>query len=356
MSSTHYNQTIHDHGEMLANIPAILGFYPEDSVVFTFFVLGEDEQQPTFELGPIARIDLDDATEHLQQENDKLRAWCEQLQIVASMVYVITDDSNDPRIDTLIAALSENDTVIPSVLSITYTAQIVSDEPWHVLYSAGGADCADDADNMPTHGTIESITKAAVIQHMINDAQDLPSLNRDEVMALLNSTDHGLDDDLYADIIDDVAAYTRPDIDTPGAKQRLRREYEQASVGINSPHDPRALCAALKCFNTPMLRDPLIAALLDQPDKGFAFITQLLRTVPVEWPRVRAQVTAVLAILAHATYRTGLACHAAHHAQRINDKDSLSNLVAQIITIGRGDELTPIVREGAVLSRNKLLD
>ena len=39
---SNYSQTLTSHGEILANIPGILGFYPQDSLVFAFFKQDSD--------------------------------------------------------------------------------------------------------------------------------------------------------------------------------------------------------------------------------------------------------------------------------------------------------------------------
>ena len=52
--STH-SHTLASHGEILANLPGILGFYPNNSLILAFFV--DDEGVDTVRLGPVARFD-----------------------------------------------------------------------------------------------------------------------------------------------------------------------------------------------------------------------------------------------------------------------------------------------------------
>ncbi|WP_133065274.1 DUF4192 family protein, partial [Corynebacterium hadale] len=49
--STH-SHTLASHGEILANLPGILGFYPNNSLILAFFV--DDEGVDTVRLGPVA--------------------------------------------------------------------------------------------------------------------------------------------------------------------------------------------------------------------------------------------------------------------------------------------------------------
>lgn len=51
-----YSQTLTSHGDILANIPGILGFYPQDSLVFAFLERNDDTH--SLSLGPLARLDL----------------------------------------------------------------------------------------------------------------------------------------------------------------------------------------------------------------------------------------------------------------------------------------------------------
>lgn len=62
--STH-SHTLASHGEILANLPGILGFYPNNSLILAFFV--DDEGVDTVRLGPVARFDLDEAVEKLTE-------------------------------------------------------------------------------------------------------------------------------------------------------------------------------------------------------------------------------------------------------------------------------------------------
>src|SRR5699024_12524117 len=80
----------------------------------------------------------------------------------------------------------------------------------------------------------------------------------------LNSTAHGSDVEEYRDIVADVEAYENK---RPIFRDELQRCYEQATVGITDPADTRAIRAGMKCFTTPALRDPLLAALLDEPQE-----------------------------------------------------------------------------------------
>src|SRR5699024_1762955 len=91
--STH-PQTLNSHGELLANLPGILGFYPNDSLILAFFV--DDEGIDTLRLGPVARFDLDEAVDKLTESRERFAAWINHLELDAVIAYVISDDVMQP--------------------------------------------------------------------------------------------------------------------------------------------------------------------------------------------------------------------------------------------------------------------
>lgn len=355
MTTPPYSQNVHHHGGLLANIPAILGFYPKDSVVVALAVSDDND---VFTLGPIARLDLDDAVDLFRNSYDSFTDWFDNIGPKAAMVYVVSDKYSDPyddpRIMSLISFLGDKDeSPITNLRFVVHTPQIITDEKWQVLYQH------DRVQGEPAGGHISPLTDAVAMQHMVNDTGQVPEMDRDDVIAMLNDTSHGLDSDVHTDLITDVINYTPPVSDNTGAYSEvsyneLRSLYEQASCGIDQPTDPSALRAGLKCFTTLILRDALLAVMLDKPDAGFVFARQLMRTVPADWTGMRSQITATVAILAQATKQTALSCSAARHAVAIDSETSLSNLVSQVTALGRGDKLVEITYNGALMARDKL--
>ena len=85
-----YSQTLTSHGEILANIPGILGFYPQDSLVIAFFERNDDTHG--LHLGPLARLDLDGAVETLIDNQAQFAAWTDRLNTDAVIAYVVSPD------------------------------------------------------------------------------------------------------------------------------------------------------------------------------------------------------------------------------------------------------------------------
>jgi len=169
----------------------------------------------------------------------------------------------------------------------------------------------------------------------------------------LNSTSHGIDDAVYRDIVADVETYEN---EIHFLRDDLQQEYEKATEGITDPNNTRAIRSALRCFTTPMLRDPLLSALLDEPEQSLVFAESLMRAVPRDWLKMRSQITATVAVLAQATGQTGFAGVAANKATELSETENFPSLVARSINLGLGSKLITSVKQGAERAHYLLFD
>ncbi|KKO79181.1 hypothetical protein WU87_07955 [Corynebacterium minutissimum] len=337
-----YSQTLTSHGDILANIPGILGFYPQDSLVIAFFERNDDT--PGLHLGPLARLDLDDAVETLTANQSQFAAWAGRVNTDAVIAYVVNSDPS--AADDLAEFLLSEDSPLPTVLAIVQIPEITSGTGWWTVYQKQDL-------SAPRSGVVSEVAGSAALQQMILDTGQLPALSRGELEERLNSTAHGIDEEAYRDIIADVEGYEN---EIHFLRDDLQHEYEQATEGISDPTDTQAIRAALRCFTTPMLRDPLLGALLDEPQQGLAFAERLMQTVPRDWLKMRSQVTATVAVLAQATGQTSLAGVAAHKATELNETENFPNLVDRSISLGLGSKLITSVRQGAEKAHYLLFD
>ena len=337
-----YSQTLTSHGDILANIPGILGFYPQDSLVIAFFE--RDDDTHGLHLGPLARLDLDDAVETLINNQAQFTAWSDRLSIDAVIAYVVNADPS--AADDLANFLLSEDSPLPTVLSIIQVPEITSGTGWWTVYQQAEL-------SAPRSGVVSEIAGSAALQQMVLDTGQLPALSRGELEERLNSTSHGIDDDEYQDIIADVESYEN---EIHFLRDDLQCEYEKATAGITDPNNTRAIRSALRCFTTPMLRDPLLAALLDEPQQGLAFTESLMRTVPRDWLKMRSQVTATVAVLAQATGQTGFAGVAANKATELSETENFPSLVARSLNLGLGSKLIASVKQGAEKAHYLLFD
>lgn len=337
-----YSQTLTSHGDILANIPGILGFYPQDSLVLAFFDRNDDA--PGLHLGPLARLDLDDAIETLTANQSQFAAWSGRVNTDAVIAYVVSPDPS--AADDLAKFLLSEDSPLPTVLAIVQIPEITSGTGWWTVYQQPEL-------SAPRSGVVGEVAGSAALQQLVSDTGQLPALSREELEERLNSTAHGIDDAEYQDIIADVEGYEN---EIHFLRDDLQHEYEKAAKGVSDPTDTQAIRAALRCFTTPMLRDPLLGALLDEPQQGLAFAERLMRAVPRDWTRMRSQITATVAVLAQATGQTGLAGVAAYKATELSDTESFPALVSRSISLGLGSKLITSVRQGAEKAHYLLFD
>ncbi|MBG9303923.1 DUF4192 domain-containing protein [Corynebacterium diphtheriae bv. mitis] len=337
-----YSQTLTSHGEILANIPGILGFYPQNSLVIAFFERNDDT--PGLHLGPLARLDLDDAVETLVNNQQQFTALSDRDNADAIIAYAVSSDPS--AADDLAEFLLSEDSPLPTVLAIVQVPEITSGTGWWTVYQQLSL-------SAPRSGVVSEVARSAALQQMILDTGQLPALTREELEERLNSTAHGIDEAEYQDILSDVESYEK---EIHFLRDDLQHEYEKATEGITDPNNTRAIRSALRCFTTPMLRDPLLAALLDEPEKGLAFAELLMRTVPRDWTRMRSQVTATVAVLAQATGQTGFAGVAANKATELSETENFPSLVARSLNLGLGSKLITSVREGAEKAHYLLFD
>lgn len=339
---TTYSQTLTSHGEILANIPGILGFYPQNSLVISFFERNSDT--PGLHLGPLARLDLDDAVETLTANQAQFSALSDRDNADAVIAYVVNSDPS--AADGLAEFLLSEDSPLPTVLAIVQVPELTSGTGWWTVYQQLSL-------SAPRTGVVSEVAGSLTLQQMILDTGQLPALSRGELEERLNSTAHGIDEEEYQDIIADVESYER---EIHFLRDDLQHEYERAAEGIADPSNTRAIRSALRCFTTPMLRDPLLAALLDEPEQGLTFAEHLMRAVPRDWTRMRSQITATVAVLAQATGQTGFAGVAANKATELSKTENFPSLVARSLNLGLGSKLITSVKQGAEKAHYLLFD
>ena len=129
--STH-SHTLASHGEILANLPGILGFYPNNSLILAFFV--DDEGADTIRLGPVARFDLDEAVEKLTESRERFAAWVHHLELDAVIAYMISDDIAQPVFDETATYLTSGAVHLPPLLGVVQVPEIVTGAAWWSVY------------------------------------------------------------------------------------------------------------------------------------------------------------------------------------------------------------------------------
>lgn len=121
-----YSQTLTFHGEILANILGILGFYPQDSLVIAFFE--HDSDTHGLHLGPLARLDLDDSVETLFGNQAQFTTLSGSLNTEAVIAYVVSSDPS--AADGLDEFVLSADSPLPTVLATIQVPEITSGTGW----------------------------------------------------------------------------------------------------------------------------------------------------------------------------------------------------------------------------------
>lgn len=341
---------MHSHGDVLANLPGILGYFPTDSVVLAFYTSNSDtiDDLNSLTLGPCARMDLGDALTSIDEDAVQFATFVLKHNLVAVAAYVIGSGNAALDVADEVAALLHDHPAFPPLLSVVIADEISTDASYAMRYTHPMIDAG------PVRGHISNVAASATLRDMVQRTGNVPELHRDSMMSRITSTDHGIDPGDYAQLLFDVASFSADE----KSYTALQRIYEAATRGINGASDIATIRAGMQCFTSPCLRDPLLAALIEaaDPQHSMDFIETLMRAVPAEWHSIRAQVTATFAMLAYAAGQPGLAAHAAHEAVELAPNNSYANLIAKVLDVGKGDALLHSAVTGGRLARTELFE
>lgn len=340
---------MHSHGDVLANLPGILGYFPTNSVVLAFYTSSRDttDDLNSLTLGPCARIDLDDTLASIDDNAVQFATFTLKHNCVAVAAYVIGSGNAALNTADEIAALLHDHPAFPPLLSVVIADEISTDTPYEMRYTHPMIDAG------PVRGHISNIAASATLRDMVQRTGNVPELHRDSFMSRITSTDHGIDAGDHAQLLFDVASFSANE----KSYAALQRTYEAATRGISDPTNIAAIRAGLQCFTAPCLRDPLLAAFIEgNPLRSIDFVETLMRAVPAEWHSIRAQVTTTFAMLAYATGQCSLAVHAAHEAVRLAPDNSYANLIASALDEGKGDLMLRSAQQGGNLARTELFE
>ena len=161
-----YSQTLTSHGEILANIPGILGFYPQNALILAFIV--DDEGVDTLRLGSVAQFDLDEAVEKLTESRDRFPAWTNHLELDAAIAYVIRNDMAQPIFDETATYLTSGALHLPPLLGVVQVPEIVSGAAWWSVHrhrsstSRATALSARLSPSMKTFWVVSQLTDSSV--------------------------------------------------------------------------------------------------------------------------------------------------------------------------------------------------
>ncbi|BAU96255.1 hypothetical protein N24_1993 [Corynebacterium suranareeae] len=170
---------LHTPGQLLANIPGILGFYPSESIVFA--CMFNEGEETTLTLGPVMRLDIGDI--RLLPDVAKAMDSFKPTLIFAFIISkALPPHVLDDTLDQLYES-AERGTI--NITGCWYTKEIISSEPYMLCFGPEpeALEADDHGISEWEYGRISPITSAVATKRMLQEGQ-LPELSRFEAYAL----------------------------------------------------------------------------------------------------------------------------------------------------------------------------
>lgn len=161
-------------GHLLANIPGLLGFYPTESVVF--MAIDTTPRGPA--MGPVARVDIEDAEETLPDIAAMLAD--EAREGIFAFLVSQRPVSDLSEIACWLYSLDRGRDGI-DIDAAWYVAEIARDEPYTLLHGAVSIDGRGPMKNW-VEGTIPALTDSPTMRSCV-DHDVVPELSREEFYA-----------------------------------------------------------------------------------------------------------------------------------------------------------------------------
>jgi len=163
-------QSLASPGQIAANLPGILGYYPNESLVFVTFHATDELHQ--FLLGPVLRIDIDDL--HILPHVAETLRGMEADLVMGFVVTTLPDEEISDLIDTLILHVH----LFGLPLEVAWvTPQILTGETLTL-----GMAMSELLDNGWDRDVIAPVTSARSMQPLLAQGE-LPDLSREEMDA-----------------------------------------------------------------------------------------------------------------------------------------------------------------------------
>lgn len=345
---------ISDPGTLLANLPAIFGFYPADSVVFVCLM----KTAPTrYASGPIVRVDVDDPTA-LAMLNT-VDSPLHDADLILG--FIIADQIGDDVSPVVAADIPGLDPDIESkLLGLWGCSAIAAGEPFRVLYG-------DPAVLHPewVEGTIGSITGSAAMQPWISAGQ-LPEITREDLHEHFGSANPYLDpaeaaqlqargSDTASTLVDgylhrggmtvpamQVVAEFLMDVGDAGSTGATVRELQT---------DPDVLGRAAVICGNLTLRDAVVVQVVENPEPAARVLAAAASTFT---GTPRAHALALYALARIAGDLPMLAAPALVAALEADPGHTLTRLIQRFLDAGTLDRLVVAVTEGSRKARLRL--
>lgn len=159
-------------GQLAANLPGILGFYPHDSVIFAAF----DPAGPAhrFRLGPVIRLDIDDMR-HLPD----IARTLDESGAELVFAFVITDRAEEQVVDIVDTLLTMVRTGIMDIHACWHTREILTGEPVQLAFGPVPEPGGEDWSEVWLDDVVAPVAQAQSMGVLLDNGL-LPDLNREE--------------------------------------------------------------------------------------------------------------------------------------------------------------------------------
>lgn len=329
-------------GELFANIPGLLGFYPQESVIFITLTLREGSNQMA-ESGPIIRMDL-----------DELQALPEVQDIVHSVTidYVIAliisercheDAAYLQRITDCLLSDSYQSTL--PIQWIWHTSAIFFGNSFHLVYDHDQGDSTVFA--TWNTGTIPSITAAPATQDMVARGE-LPELNRQDCLDYFSPVAAGELKD-SAPVFHAAAAFiflaeTKPEVVKAELAEitEICKKVESGELAEPTSDHHHKIAVVL---SRTALRDLFLNVFCAHPEAGKQLSLAAARNYQGV---IRNNALCVYAMCNLATDRTVKTFHALVTSQQHDPSHRLTSLLLTAYQAGVGEKILAAIKQGAL--------
>ncbi len=352
--------SLHSPGQLLANIPGILGFYPHESLIFVAF-----HHTPTahrYTLGPVLRIDLSDL--HLLPDVGTALHAADSDLIFA---FLVTEEGPARRqeiIDLLFDAAEAGE---PDIQACWVSGGILTGEPYHLGFGPAPGPGTGEGSTWE-HGVIAPVTQAPAMSPLIEQGQ-LPELTREEAFDHFARFNPALPIE-KADQLEDFAARHAEELVRAITKGQdgeqilpallddhalLLTELAEGGtspedLGVELMADEETLTGTAVLLSDSLLRDALLGESLHRPATAAALFLAVARTFGGQ---VRANALALYALVALELRLSMRAVPALVAALEEVPGHQLSTLVLQSCRVGAFSEVLAAADRGSRVVRSR---
>ncbi|MEX3503855.1 DUF4192 domain-containing protein [Corynebacterium sp. LK2510] len=347
--------------DIIASLPGILGFYPQESIV----LLGLDEHDDPncVTLGPVLRADLTYVAEVCASLDDFPLSEC-----IAVYAVIISRIPNSGLVNEAAEAIygATSTAGLPLVDACWHVSEVAPGTPYRIMFGPGPDSrvmrmCGDQW----FFGTVSSVM-ASPAMYALHRNNALPELNREDTFRFFDPVptseecDHADRESLtWLAMKRGLELCERLDRGDEGASLAVRQGCEVLCMGQSRPivepwdtdeladllgeADDRLALATLLSRST--LRDRLLVHALDAPLSAAHALLSVAKTFT---STVRANALSAWAVIALERGLTSWALAALVTAQQELPGHSLSEILITLIHNGCHDELVDVIRDGSL--------